>query len=71
MNFTHWLRTALPGSHFVYHIGLLMADRQIGDEALAVDMAGRLAWRAYESKRVALTQRRLDKHNSQYVATRL
>jgi hypothetical protein len=73
-NFSAWLRAALPGETYTYHVGLLMRDRQRETHEPQweeTEKAGARAWAAYEAKQVALTQRRVAPGRSEYIATRL
>jgi hypothetical protein len=65
--FRDWLATAPAHDRFIYHIGLLAADRfrvyDDGERFLLTplqpaDSMGNLAWAAYEEGRVELVQKR-------------
>lgn len=67
-DFQLWLANASAGDSYIYHSGLLMADRrgQIYVNGLAGD-----AYKACEAHQVALTQRRRQPGSCDYIATRI
>jgi len=77
--FELWLATARPGSSFVYHRGMLAADRE--SVALLPQYGGYVhvahepfhtlgltAWLAYEQGKVVLAQRRVSRDTFDYIA---
>ena len=67
--FGDWIAGARPGDIVEYHRGLLAKDRAM-PKAHDVDAVGAAAWRAYESGRVALVQRRIESGVCAYLAIR-
>lgn len=47
--FSHWLEVSIPGDRFCYHTGTHITG----------SIVGRIAYRAYESGRVSLFQKRM------------
>lgn len=57
-SFLRALASSLAGANIVYHEGLLMRDRSIGPNFLAVHSLARAVWEAMELGKVDLFQRR-------------
>jgi hypothetical protein len=71
MRFSTYIRPA-PGKSYVYHLGLLGADRQIpGPGRASADKSAEAAWQDYESGYVTLTQRKLSDGIYEYIAVGL
>lgn len=67
--FYAWIDRAHRGAEIVYHVGLLMRDRQqYGREALHV--LATAVYHAYAAKRVVLFQRRVAPGEYEYCAVR-
>lgn len=73
-SFDTWLRKSEPGSKIMYHIGLLMKDRQSlgvhGYVKNETHFDGLEVWNAYLSGRVELTQRKRKDGDYEYWATK-
>ena len=62
--------TAKPGEKIVYHYGLLMLNRQIGDNAKAVSAVAEAAYEAWDECRVHLLQKRIAPGVCAYIAVK-
>ncbi len=73
-----WLASAQPKSRIVYHVGMLMADRQpqgrkseAEKQARELGEVARAFMDASEKGRVRLVQRRLGDSQYEYIAVRV
>lgn len=58
------------GQTLIYHVGLLMNDRQAGPCFQTIHGVALAAWEAYEQGKVTLVQRKVDIGHYQYMAIR-
>lgn len=73
-----FVRSAKRGESFVYHVGLLAADRMdfkfakaITPSERIVDTIASIAWSLYEQRKVTLVQRQIGPETFQYEMQRL
>ena len=66
-NFEEWLSRAEPGGRLAYWIGNLASERE---QNASADAVARLAWAAYESGLILLSQKRQEPEIYCYLATR-
>lgn len=73
----NWLASARKNERFVYHNGLLaadrldVADRKVTTTRLEANQAAVLAYQLYKSGSVTLVQRRVGHERSEYLAVKL